>query len=103
MPVSSMVAALQDHAKYPMPESIAQEIAALGDRYGLTTLKPLNNPLKPLKPGSAEAPDFSSDLSSDLSPLMLKVADEPLAELLQRHEQVGPLLGDSTLTHYLCH
>jgi len=94
MPVSSMVAALQDHAKYPMPESIAQEIAALGDRYGLTTLKPLNNPLKPLKPGSAEAPDFSSDLSSDLSPLMLKVADEPLAELLQRHEQVGPLLGD---------
>ena len=75
MPVADMVAVLQDHAKYPMPESIAQEIAALGDRYGLTTLKP------------------SSD-SSVLSALVLEVADKPLAELLRRHEQVGPLLGN---------
>ena len=33
-----MVAALQDNAKYPMPESVAQELEALGERYGLTTL-----------------------------------------------------------------
>lgn len=77
MPVIEMVTALQDHAKYPMPESIAQEIAALGDRYGLTTLKP----------GTEEG-------SSVLSALVLQVADKPLAELLQRHEQVGPLLGN---------
>lgn len=77
MPVSEMVTALQEHAKYPMPESIAQEIAALGDRYGLTTLKP----------GTEED-------SSVLCALVLQVADKPLAELLARHEQVGPLLGE---------
>ncbi|MEO1685274.1 MAG: helicase-associated domain-containing protein, partial [Cyanobacteria bacterium J06631_12] len=78
MPVTDMVTALQDHAKYPMPESIAQEIETLGDRYGLTTLKP-----------------GSQDDSSSLSALVLQVEDKPLAELLQRHEQVGPLLGVS--------
>lgn len=69
MPVADMVAALQDHAKYPMPESVAQELEALGQRYGLTTLK--------------------AGTGGDL---LLQVADTPLAELLQRHEQVGPLL-----------
>ena len=82
MPVTNMVTALQDNAKYPMPESIAQEIAALGDRYGLTTLKS--------KTGSEQSVAGSSVFAD----LVLQVADEPLAELLQRHEQVGPLLGD---------
>ncbi|MCC5896902.1 MAG: DEAD/DEAH box helicase [Phormidium sp. BM_Day4_Bin.17] len=71
MPVAAMVAALQDHAKYPMPESVAQEIEALGQRYGLTTL--------------------NAGTGGDLR---LQVADKPLAELLQRHEQVGPLLRE---------
>ncbi|MGB7086435.1 MAG: DNA repair helicase XPB [Phormidesmis sp.] len=78
MPVADMVTALQTNAKYPMPESVAQEIAALGDRYGLTTLKP----------------DTKKGASSVLSALVLQVEDKPLAELLQRHEQVGPLLGE---------
>ncbi|MEM6598448.1 MAG: helicase-associated domain-containing protein, partial [Cyanobacteria bacterium P01_C01_bin.69] len=77
MPVADMVTALQANAKYPMPESVAQEIEALGDRYGLTTLKP-----------------GSKDDSSVLSALVLQVEDKPLAELLKRHEQVGPLLGE---------
>ena len=71
MPVAAMVAALQDHAKYPMPESVAQELEALGQRYGLTTL--------------------NAGTGGDL---LLQVADQPLAELLQRHEQVGPRLGE---------
>ena len=71
MPVANMVAALQDHAKYPMPESVAQELEALGQRYGLTTLTA----------GKGED-------------LQLQVADASLAELLLRHEQVGPLLGE---------
>ena len=70
MPVAAMVAALQDHAKYPAPESIAQELAALGQRYGLTTI--------------------TAGTGGNLD---LQIADQPLAELLQRHEQVGPLLG----------
>jgi DNA excision repair protein ERCC-3 len=75
MPVEKMVAALADHAKYPMPESVAQELAALGQRYGLTTLQ-----------ANPDSPDTTTALR-------LEVADEPLAELLQRHDQVGPLLG----------
>ncbi|MEM9504903.1 MAG: DNA repair helicase XPB [Cyanobacteria bacterium P01_E01_bin.43] len=71
MAVIEMVAALTDHAKYPMPESIAQELTLLGQRYGLTTLKKAKTDLH------------------------LEVADAPLAELLLRHEQVGPLLGQS--------
>lgn len=71
MPVADMVAALQDHAKYPIPESVAQELEALGQRYGLTTL--------------------TAGKGGDLQ---LQVADQPLAELLLRHEQVGPLLGE---------
>ena len=78
MPVTDMVTALQDHAKYPMPESVAEEIVALGDRYGLTTLKS----------------DQDHAASSDLAGLVLQVQDRPLAALLQRHEQVGPLLGE---------
>lgn len=71
MPVAEMVAALQNHAKYPMPESVTQELEALGQRYGLTTL--------------------AAGKGGDLQ---LQVVDEPLAELLLRHEQVGPLLGE---------
>ncbi|MEM9451539.1 MAG: DNA repair helicase XPB [Cyanobacteria bacterium P01_E01_bin.6] len=78
MPVTDMVAALQDHAKYPMPESVAQELEALGQRYGLTTLKP---------GGVKTAANPDADL-------ILDVVDAPLAELLHRHEQVGPLMGE---------
>ena len=85
MPVTDMVTALQTHAKYPMPESVAQEIVALGDRYGLTTIKA--NTFK-------SDPDNDGSLSGSLSNLVLQIQDKPLAELLQRHEQVGPLLGD---------
>ncbi|MEO0986025.1 MAG: DNA repair helicase XPB [Cyanobacteria bacterium J06639_14] len=70
MAVADMVTALADHAKYPMPESVAQELTLLGQRYGLTTLK---------KAGQG---------------LHLHVAEAPLAELLRRHEQVSPLLGE---------
>ncbi len=68
MPVSEMIAALQDNAKYPMPESIAQELEALGQRYGLTRLE------------------------KESHQLVLYVADKPLTELLVRHEQVGEFL-----------
>jgi len=68
MPVTSMVEALQQHAKYPMPELVAQEIAALGQRYGLTVLD---------REGAS---------------LVLQTADQPLAELLCRHNQVNPFL-----------
>ena len=70
MPVAEMLAALQDHAKYPMPESIAQELEVLGQRYGLTTLK------------------------AGERGLILHMADPPLAELLLRHERVELLLGE---------
>lgn len=83
MPVAVMVAALQDNAKYPMPESVAQELVALGDRYGLTTIK-----------AEKADQDDAESLAGHLSGLLLQVADNPLAELLQRHEQVGALLGD---------
>ncbi|MEM9219671.1 MAG: DNA repair helicase XPB [Cyanobacteria bacterium P01_F01_bin.150] len=78
MPVADMVAALQDHAKYPMPESVAQELDALGQRYGLTTIKP---------GGVDTAANFEADL-------VLDVTDDALAEFLLRQEDVGPLLGE---------
>ena len=78
MPVAEMVAALQDHAKYPMPESVAQELAALGQRYGLTTIKP---------GGVDTVAHFDADL-------VLEVDDKPLAEFLLRQDEVRPLLGE---------
>ena len=77
LPVATMIQALADHAKYPMPESVAQEIEVLGSRYGLTTLK-----------AGAEG-------------LELHMADEALAELLLRHEQVGAFLTQRfSKTHF---
>lgn len=70
MPVSDMIAALQEHAKYPMPEAVAQEITTLGSRYGLTVIE---------RNGDG---------------LLLKMADRPLAELLSRNDQVSKFLGD---------
>lgn len=70
MPIDDMLAALQTHAKYPMPASVAQEIAALGKRYGLTVIE------------------------REGDNLLLKIADLPLAELLRRNQDVAPLLGD---------
>ena len=70
MPVPEMIAALRSHAKYPMPEAVAQEIESLGSRYGLTVI---------------ERGDGH---------LLLKMADLPLAELLSRNQAVSKLLGD---------
>ena len=70
MPVLEMIAALREHAKYPMPEAVAQEIEALGSRYGLTVI---------------ERGDGH---------LLLKMADLPLAELLSRNQAVSKFLGD---------
>ena len=68
--VEAMLAALQQYAKYPVPEAVNQEIAALGKRYGLTRI----------------------ERSGDGFFLQLTVADEPLAELLIREEPIAPLL-----------
>ncbi len=68
--VDAMLAALQEYAKYPVPEAVNQEIEALGRRYGLTRI----------------------ERSADGFFLLLKVADEPLAELLIREEPIAPLL-----------
>ena len=68
--VEAMLAALQQYAKYPVPEAVNQEIAALGRRYGLTRI----------------------ERSGDGFFLRLTVADEPLAELLIREEPIAPLL-----------
>ncbi len=68
--VDAMLAALQKYAKYPVPEAVNQEIEALGRRYGLTRI----------------------ERSADGFFLLLKVADEPLAELLIREEPIAPLL-----------
>lgn len=68
MPVSEMIAALREHAKYLMPEAVAQEIASLGSRYGLTVI---------------ERGDGH---------LLLKMADLPLAELLRRNQAISKFL-----------
>ncbi|CCQ48823.1 DNA repair helicase XPB [Crocosphaera watsonii] len=68
--VEQMVKALQQYTKYPLPSSIIEEIETLGRRYGLTRL-------------------FKSD---DGFFLILKVADEALAELLLREKPIAPLL-----------
>jgi DNA excision repair protein ERCC-3 len=69
--IESMVEALDNNSKYPIPEAIIQEIRALGQRYGLATL----------------------EKAEDGNNLLLKVADHPLAELLLREEAIIPLLG----------
>ena len=68
--IERMLQALRDHAKYPMPEAIAQEIATLGQRYGLTVIE---------RDGDA---------------LLLKTTDVPLAELLIRTDHVSDLLEE---------
>jgi DNA excision repair protein ERCC-3 len=68
--IEQMLKALQDHTKYPMPEAVVQEIATLGQRYGLTTIE------------------------RDGEYLQLTTADLPLAELLIRNQEVSPLLGE---------
>ncbi len=66
----AMIATLREYAKYPVPEGVAQEIQALGRRYGLAVIE------------------------RDEIGLILRVADAPLAELLARDRQVAPLLGE---------
>ncbi len=72
MPVENMITVLQDYAKYPIPESVAQEISLLGSRYGLTVISRID----PVSPD-----------------LQLQVADQPLAELLVRDDRVRHILG----------
>ena len=60
MLVELMIAALRKYAKYDIPESVAQEIALLGTRYGLTVIERID----------AENTD-----------LQLRIADRPLTEL----------------------
>ena len=72
MPVEDAIAALRKYAKYPIPESVAQEIELLGARYGLTVIERID----------AASPD-----------LQLRIADFPLAELLVRDDRVKPMLG----------
>jgi len=67
--VVAMIAALNEYAKYPIPDSIAREIETLGERYGLTVIE------------RAE------------QHLLLRVADRPLAELLVRDRRVTPFLA----------
>jgi DNA excision repair protein ERCC-3 len=69
MPIEQMIAALEEHAKYPMPAAVSQEITALGNRYGLTVIE--------------RSEDY----------LLLKMVDAPLVELLRRNDDVSPLLG----------
>ncbi len=78
----TIISALQQYAKYPVPDAIVQDITALGNRYGLTTI------------------ERSTD---DLPGLMLRVADLPLAEQLLRDDKVAPLLGKrlSKLTFWI--
>ncbi len=66
----AMIATLREYAKYPVPEGVAQEIQALGRRYGLAVIE------------------------RDEIGLILRVADAPLAELLARDRHVAPLLGE---------
>ena len=72
--VTSMLAELHAYAKYPLPQSVAQEIQALGERYGLTVLER----------GEQD--------------LILRIADRPLVELLSRDQRVAPLLGERLST-----
>jgi hypothetical protein len=68
--VAAMVEALRRYAKYPIPESVAQEIETLGRRYGLTVIE------------------------RSEQGLLLRVAERPLAELLARDQRVAPLLEE---------
>ncbi len=70
MQVLAMVEALRNYAKYPIPEAVAQEIATLGQRYGLTVIERYEDSL------------------------LLRMSDRPLAELLSRDKQIAPLLGE---------
>ncbi len=70
MSIEKMLNALHTHAKYPMPEAVGQEIAAMGQRYGLTVIE------------------------REGDHLLLKTVDMPLAELLSRNDGVAKLLGD---------
>ena len=68
----AMIATLREYAKYSVPEGVAQEIEALGRRYGLAVIERDEAGLG----------------------LVLRVADPPLAELLARDRKVAPLLGE---------
>ena len=67
--VTAMVTALKQYAKYPIPDSIAQEIETLGERYGLAVIEKAQQDL------------------------LLRVADQSLAELLCRDRRVAPFLA----------
>ena len=68
--IDNIVEALHAHSKFPVPESVIEEIKQLGKRYGLTILKRSTN-----------------------GNLVLEILDSPLTQLLSRNEKIAPFLG----------
>ena len=69
MTTEAVTSTLRRYAKYSVPENIAQQIHALGERYGLVIIE------------------------HDAEGLVLRVKDTPLAELLRRDRRVASFLG----------
>ncbi len=74
MPAESMVAALREHARYPVPASVEQEILDLADRFGRVVI------------------------TRDGELLRCTCSDEATAELLHRDRTVGAYLGERVAT-----
>ena len=68
LPAEKMVAALQEHARYPVPASVEQEVFTLAARYGRVVI------------------------TRDGALLRCTCADETIAELLHRDRAAGPYL-----------
>jgi len=74
---AAMVAALREHAKYPVPDNVVTEVGELAARYGRVVLT---------KDGDA---------------LVCTCLDQPTAERLARDRAAGPLLADRIdATHF---
>ncbi len=67
---AAMVAALREHAKYPVPDNVTTEVGELAARYGRVVL------------------------STDRGALICTCLDKPTAERLSRDKAAGPLLAD---------
>ncbi len=70
LPAKEMVAALQEHARYPVPESVAQEVLDWAERFGRVVI------------------------TRDDGLLRCCCADEAIAELLHRDRAAGAYLTD---------
>jgi len=74
LPAEQMVAALQEHARYPVPESVAQEVLDWAKRFGRVVI--------------------TRDATRDDGLLRCTCADEAIAELLHRDRAAGAYLTD---------